>query len=84
MRWDPDVVLIGSAAAWVSFWPEIRVSRIVCGLKHHRRPQAGYEFTRQQVPAELVVNRSGIRYTSPALTALDQCGAMGGDRSTRR
>ena len=79
MRWDPDVVLIGSAAAWVSFWPEIRVSRIVCGLKHHRRPQAGYEFTRQQVPAELVVNRSGIRYTSPALTALDLCGAMGGD-----
>jgi len=79
MRWDPDAILIGAAAAWVSFWPEIRVSRIVCGLKHHRRPQAGYEFTRQQVPAELVVNRSGIRYTSPALTALDLCGAMEGD-----
>ena len=79
MHWDPDAVLLGSAAARVSFWPEIRVSSIMCSLKHHRRPQPGYEFTRQLIPAELVVNRSGIRYTSPALTALDLCGAMGGD-----
>jgi hypothetical protein len=79
MRWDPDAVLLGSAAAWVSFWPEIRMTHIFCSVKHHRRTQPGYEFTRQQIPAELVVNRSGIRYTSPALTALDLCGAMGGD-----
>jgi very-short-patch-repair endonuclease len=79
MHWDPDAVLLGSAAAWVSFWPEIRVSSIMSSLKHHRRPQPGYEFTRQLIPAELVVTRSGIRYTSPALTALDLCGAMGGD-----
>jgi very-short-patch-repair endonuclease len=79
MHWDPDAVLLGSAAAWVSFWPEIRVTHIFCSVKHHRRTQPGYEFTRRQIPAELVVNRSGIRYTSPALTALDLCGAMGGD-----
>ncbi len=79
MRWDPDVVLLGSAAAWVSFWPEIRVTHILCSVKHQRRTQPGYKFTRQQIPAELVVNRSGIRYTSPAMTALDLCGAMGGD-----
>jgi very-short-patch-repair endonuclease len=79
MRWDPNAVLVGAAAAWVSFWPEIRVSRITCSLKHQRRPQPGYEFTRQQIPAELVVNRSGIRCTSPALTALDLGRAMGGD-----
>jgi very-short-patch-repair endonuclease len=79
MRWDSDAVLVGAAAAWVAFWPEIRVSGITCSLKHHRRPQPGYEFTRQEIPAELVVNRSGIRYTSPSLTALDLCEAMGGD-----
>ena len=79
MHWDPDAVLIGAAAAWVSFWPEIRVSGITCSLKHHRQPQPGYEFTRRQIPAELVVNRAGLRYTAPALTALDLCGAMGGD-----
>jgi very-short-patch-repair endonuclease len=79
MRWDPDAVLIGSAAAQVSFWPEIRVSCIECSLKHQRRPQPGYQFTRQQIPAELVVSHSGIRYTSPALTALDLCATVGGD-----
>jgi hypothetical protein len=79
MCWDPDAVLIGSAAAWVSFWPEIRVSCIMCSLKHQRRPQPGYQFTRQQIPAELVVNHSGIRYTSPALTALELCATVGGD-----
>jgi very-short-patch-repair endonuclease len=63
----------------VSFWPEIRVSQITCSLKHQRRPQPGFEFTRRQIPPELVINRAGLRYTSPALTALDLCGAMGGD-----
>jgi very-short-patch-repair endonuclease len=79
MRWDPDAVLVESAAAWVCFWPEIRVPYIMCSLRHQRRPQPGYKFTRQQIPAELVVSQSGIRYTSPALTALDLCATVGGD-----
>ena len=79
MRWDLDAVLVGAAAAQVSFWPEIRVSQITCSLKHQRRPQPGVEFTRRQIPPELVVNRGVLRYTTPALTALDLCGAMGGD-----
>jgi very-short-patch-repair endonuclease len=79
MHWDPDAVLVGTAAAWVSFWPEIRVSTITCSLKHQRRPQYGYEFTRRQIPSELVVSLQGLRYTCPALTALDLCGAMRGD-----
>ncbi|MGH3339703.1 MAG: hypothetical protein ACRDPL_12860, partial [Propionibacteriaceae bacterium] len=45
MRWDPDAILIGATAAWASFWPAIRVSQVVCSLKHQRRPQPGYEFT---------------------------------------
>ena len=79
MRWDPDAILLGAAAASLTFWPDIRVSRITCSLKHHRRPQPGYEFTRKHIPAELVINRSGIRYTSPALTALDLCAMLGSD-----
>jgi very-short-patch-repair endonuclease len=51
----------------------------MCGVKHQRRPQPGYEFTRQQIPDELVVNRCGIRYTSPPLTALDLCATVAGD-----
>lgn len=79
MRWDPDAILLGEAAAWVSFWPELRVSRIACSFRNQRRPQPGYEFKRRRIPPELVVSRSGLRYTSPALTALDLCETVGGD-----
>ena len=79
MRWDPDAILVGRAAAWASFWPEIRVASVTCSLKHQRRPQRGYEFTRRRIPAELVVSRSGLRLTSPALTALDLCATVGGE-----
>lgn len=80
MRWDPNAILVDEAAAWISIWPEIRVPRIACTLQHQRRPQLGYEFTRRQIPSELVINRSGLpRYTSPALTALDLCARLGGE-----
>jgi very-short-patch-repair endonuclease len=79
MRWDPDAILVNEVAAWASFWPQIRVPLIACSLKHQRRPQPGYEFKRRQIPPELVVCRGGIRYTSPALTALDLCARLGGE-----
>ena len=79
MRWDADAILVGPAAAWASFWPEIRVASVTCSLKHQRRQQRGYEFCRRQIPAELVISRSGLRYTSPALTALDLCATVGGE-----
>jgi very-short-patch-repair endonuclease len=79
MRWDPDAILIGPAAAWASFWPEIRMANVTSNLRHQRRPQHGYEFTRRQIPAELIVDRAGLRLTSPALTALDLCATGGGD-----
>jgi hypothetical protein len=79
MRWDPDAILVGRAAAWASFWPEIRVAGVTCSLRHRRRPQRRYEFTRRRISAELVVSRSGLRLTSPARTALDLCATVGGD-----
>jgi very-short-patch-repair endonuclease len=79
MAWDPNTVLVEAAAARVSFWPTIRVPVITCALKHHRQPQDGFRFSRRHLPAELVVSRAGLRYTSPALTALDLCDSLGGD-----
>ena len=79
MAWDPNAVLVGAAAARVSFWSTIRVPTVTSALKHHRQPQRGFHFSRRQVPAELVVTRAGLRYTSPALTALDLCESHGGD-----
>lgn len=72
-------ILLGAAAAWVSFWPEIRVTDVMCSLKHNRRSRPGYHFTRRVVPEELVFSRSGLRYTTPALAALDLCATVGGD-----
>jgi very-short-patch-repair endonuclease len=79
MAWDPNTVLVEAAAARVSFWPTIRVPMITCALKHHRQAQDGFGFSRRQLPAELVVSRAGLRFTSPALTALDLCDSLDGD-----
>jgi very-short-patch-repair endonuclease len=79
MAWDQTTVLVEAAAALVSFWPTIRVPVITCALKHHRQPQDGFRFSRRQPPAELVISRAGLRFTSPALTALDLCDSLGGD-----
>jgi very-short-patch-repair endonuclease len=76
---DPDAILTGAIAARLSFWPELRVAAIECAVRHSRSPQPGYEFKRRQIPPELVVCRGGIRYTSPALTALDLCPRLGGE-----
>jgi hypothetical protein len=78
-RFYPDVILIGAVAARLSFWPELRVEAVECAVRHSRASQTGYDFTRRHIPVELVVNRSGLRYTAPALTALDLCATVGGD-----
>jgi hypothetical protein len=78
-RVDPDAILVGAVAARLSFWPDVRVEVVECAVRHSRAPQAGYRFTRRQIPAELVVNRAGLRLTSPALTALDLCATVGGE-----
>ncbi|HKX15259.1 MAG TPA: DUF559 domain-containing protein, partial [Propionibacteriaceae bacterium] len=78
-RFDPDAIFVGAVAARMSFWPDLRVDRIECAVRHSRARQPGFEFTRRNVPSELVVSRSGLRLTSPALTALDLCATAGGE-----
>jgi very-short-patch-repair endonuclease len=71
--WDRDAVLTDAAAARVSYWPDIEVPVIVCAVRHERTPQPGYAFVRRVVPPELIIERRRLRYTRPALTALDLC-----------
>jgi hypothetical protein len=66
----------GSTCLLLAHYPS---SIVTCALKHHRQPQLGFHFSRRQVPAELVVSRARLLYTSPALTALDLCESLGGD-----
>ncbi|GAA2097286.1 hypothetical protein GCM10009841_09510 [Microlunatus panaciterrae] len=72
-RWDPDMVLFGAAAAWVSFWPTVPVAVVELVTRQRRIQPTGFHLSRRLIPAELVVERRGLRFTSPALTALDLC-----------
>ena len=79
MAYDPDAVLTEAAAASVSFWPQVRCPTVTAAVRTHREPQPGYSFSRRVIPPELVVERAGLRYTAPALTALDLVETLGGD-----
>jgi very-short-patch-repair endonuclease len=79
LAYDPDAVLTGAAAAHVSFWPGLAFKTVTCAVRCQRVPQPGYRFVRRTIPAELLIERAGLRYTAPALTALDVCDSVGGD-----
>ena len=63
----------------ISFWPDLRVDVVECAVRHRRAPPGWLSLARRHIPPELVVHRSGLRYHSPALTALDLCATVGGD-----
>lgn len=80
MLWAPDAVLTGPAAASVSFWPQIRVPIIdLSTTRQHRVQPKGFQLARRSIPADLIEARRGLRFTAPALTALDLCDSCGGD-----
>lgn len=68
---DPDVIFTGAAAAKLTYWPELKVPIVSATRRYHRAPQRGYAFHRRRIPAELVMERFGLRCTVPSLTALD-------------
>lgn len=76
---DPDAVLVGRAAATMSYWPELPVRTLHAVTKHRRVAYRGYEFSRRALPAEVVTEIKGVRMTTPALTALDLCLELAGD-----
>ena len=77
MLWSSDAILTGEIAAAVSFWPTHRVD-VVSAIGRCRSSTPGFAFERRTVPATLVWQAGGLRFTSPALTALDLCVADDG------
>lgn len=69
--WHPDGVLMGAAAARVSFDPDIEVQQIVMATTTKRRAPRGTRLIRWDVPDDHVHTTRGMRHTSPALTAID-------------
>jgi very-short-patch-repair endonuclease len=66
-----DAVVLGAAAARASFWPDAPLRTIDVAASTRLARRQGYTFSRRHIPAELVVERAGLRYTAPALTAID-------------
>jgi hypothetical protein len=67
----PDAVVLGAAAARASFWPEAPISAIEVAAPTRLASRPGYTFSRRHIPPDLVVERAGLRFTAPALTAID-------------
>lgn len=71
VRSYPDAVLTGAAAARHSFWPAAPLPVVSAAVGRKVAPQPGFVLSRRVVPPELVVEQGGLRYTSPALAAVD-------------
>jgi very-short-patch-repair endonuclease len=74
----PDAVITGPAAARLTFWPEVAVPVVTLSRRDRLRVREGYRVCRERLPAELLLERSGLRVTAPALTALDLVPCVGG------
>ncbi len=68
---QPDAVLVGAAAARVSFWPGVPLEVVEAAAPTEIRGSAGVRFTRRRVPPEWVATVAPLRLAAPALTALD-------------
>lgn len=67
----PDAVLLGAAAARISFWPAAPIDEVEAAVRCVLKPQQGFSFSRRRIPDELIAVWGGLRYTTPALTAID-------------
>jgi hypothetical protein len=54
-----------------SFWPEAPLIHVEAAVRGVLKPQPGFSFNRRHIPEELIAERHGLRYTVPALTAID-------------
>ena len=69
-RWSADAVIIGAAAARLTFWRSVPVDVIEVATTR-RGSYRGFRLTHRAVPQELVVEQHGVRVAVPALAALD-------------
>ena len=77
----PDSVLLGRAAARLSFWPEAEVSVFQFAVpRDHQSDRPPWSLTHRRIPPELIRRHEGVQISSPALTAVDlAAGPDGGD-----
>lgn len=78
MSWEPAAVVTGRLAATRQFWPELAHDGIELAVPRTRiAGTAGFRFTRRRIPAAMVGRYQRIRFSRPALTAVDLCPELG-------
>lgn len=77
----PDSVVVGRAAAKLTFWPEADVSTYEFAIpRDHSAQQARWKLSHREIPSELIWHRGRLQVASPALSAIDlAAGPDGGD-----
>lgn len=77
----PDAVLVGRAAAKLTFWQDLLVDDLEFTIGYRRRVRVKrWVKSFRRIPDQFVWQRGPIRLTSPALTAVDlAAGPKGGD-----
>lgn len=77
MLWKPDGVLVGTAAAWLGYWPTVKVDQIEIATRYGGLDQPGFRVQHRQIAADHVDTLGAARFTCPAVTALDLAGELG-------
>ena len=84
---DPSAVIVGRAAAALTWWPENGRLDCIEAVTGGQARAPGYRWLRQQVPEDHVIHLGGVRVTDAALTVLDLIPELGGhaiDEGLRR
>lgn len=80
MAWSPGSVITGRTAAVRQFWPELAQDRVELAIPERRSgDHRGFRISHRPIPPVLVGRQHGIRFTRPALTALDLCPELGSE-----
>jgi len=77
--WSTDAVIVGAAAARLTFWPDVPIRQIDVARRGPEPVGPGYRFHRRAIDPEYIVERHTLRVTAPALTAIDLVDEFGGD-----
>lgn len=69
--WRPDAVVVGRAAARLSFWSDLHVGTIELAVPSRQLDRPGLHFQRRTVPRTWKWQWRRIQLSKPALTAID-------------
>lgn len=77
--WDPEAVIVGEAAAALTFWPRRSPSSIEVAARRTRVTSSGFRFETRTIPPDLIITHGGVRLSDPAVTAIDLAPRSHGD-----